>query len=241
VFARALVGAAADPAIVLADDVDVGQIVEGEIHVYGRDETVADVRARARVPVRAHGAGMGVALIAPARDLAAQAAELATSVAAFDQRGCLSPRVALVEGDDARAEDFAARLDVALDGAGVAAARGALFPEEREELARWRQAVDFAGSVRLAHDHAVGVTPGAGPLLLPPPGRHVHVTSFREEEDLARLLAPFTRAIVAVGAGDLARHAALAPSHARLSGLADMQRPPLDGPVDLRARDGGSA
>ena len=37
----------------------------GEIHVYGRDETIASLRARAAegVRLRGHGAGLGVAIV----------------------------------------------------------------------------------------------------------------------------------------------------------------------------------
>ena len=49
-------------------------IEAGAIHVYGRDETIAAVRAAARpgVVVRGHGAGLGVALVTPAADLGAR-------------------------------------------------------------------------------------------------------------------------------------------------------------------------
>src|SRR5262249_25486731 len=62
-FARPLVAAATDPVFVLDDAFDVATIPEGEIHVYGKDETIAAVRAKARpsVRVRGHGAGFGVA------------------------------------------------------------------------------------------------------------------------------------------------------------------------------------
>ena len=62
--------------------------------------TIADLRAKATIPVRGHGSGMGIAWIFAA-DLAAAARDLADDVVVFDQRGCLSPRIALVEGDDA--------------------------------------------------------------------------------------------------------------------------------------------
>jgi hypothetical protein len=46
-FARALVHAASDPGLTLDDALAVESIRVGEIHVYGRDETIAGVRARA--------------------------------------------------------------------------------------------------------------------------------------------------------------------------------------------------
>ncbi len=46
--------------------------------------------------------------------------------------------------------------------------------------------------------------------------------------------------IVAVGTDDPAAHGAIAPPHARVSALGEMQRPKFDGPVDRRGagRDG---
>ncbi|HXN33136.1 MAG TPA: hypothetical protein VN894_14795 [Polyangiaceae bacterium] len=47
VIAQALVEAAADAAIAVVAERDVASVASGEIHVYGRDETLAAVRARA--------------------------------------------------------------------------------------------------------------------------------------------------------------------------------------------------
>ena len=75
---------------------------------YGGDATMAALRARIAkaVPLIAHGHGLGLAAIgarraprpAAARELAAR---LALDVAAYDQRGCLSPHAVLVESGGA--------------------------------------------------------------------------------------------------------------------------------------------
>lgn len=232
-FARALVAAARDAAITLAEVVTVESIEEGEIHVYGRDETIADVQRRAAssVVVRGHGAGMGVALVGPTASLPEAARALAWDVVAFDQRGCLSPRIALVEGEPARAEEFAGALDAALGELARTVPRGLLAEEERALATRYADALAFAGSVWRAPDHVVGLAPPGAPLVVPPSGRHVHVA---HTANISAALAPLARAIVAVGSTDTRRHAALAPPHARISALGEMQRPRLDGPVDLR-------
>jgi acyl-CoA reductase LuxC len=232
VFARALVGALADPTVTLADADDIDS---GEIHVYGRDETIAEVSARAqpRVIVRAHGAGLGVAYISRSGTLERAAEALARDVVPFDQRGCLSPRVAFVEGDEARAERFAAALDAALSEAGASVARGELSVDERTQSARYIETVVFAGRCLRGADHVVGV---ASSLVVPPPGRHVHVVPVRDARDVRAHLQPMERRIVAFGADDVLRLEGLAPSHARVSGLGEMQRPPFDGPVDRRWR-----
>jgi hypothetical protein len=52
--------------------------------------------------------------------------------------------------------------------------------------------------------------------------------------DAAKLLAPLAKGVVVIGSDDTTAARALAPAWARLAPLGAMQRPPLDGPVDLR-------
>jgi hypothetical protein len=227
-FARALVEAAADPAITLEDDLDPASFSEGELHVYGRDETIADVRAKASVRVRGHGSGMGVAWISKSADVESAARLLASDVILFDQRGCLSPRVALVEGD---ADAFAEALHAELERLEVAVPRGVVPTDERAAGDRYVATMTYACRALVGRSHAVGVAPSGAPIVLPPPYRHVHVAAC---DDPAKLLEPLAKSVVAVGASDIEKARAWAPKHARLSELGKMQRPPLDGPVDLR-------
>jgi hypothetical protein len=236
-LARALVdalAAAGDDTVALESDRDVVSIAVGEIHVYGRGETVSAVRARARVPVRAHGPGMGIAAVSSEAGLDEAADGLAADVVAFDQRGCLSPRVALVEGDPARVASFAALLHERLRDWGNRVPRGSLSPEERADAARWLDAATFTGECRTGVGHAVALAPPVAPLAIPPPGRHVLIAGAPTLADAFGRIAPFARFVVAVGSDDPSRVAALAPSRARGLRLGGMQRPPLDGPVDLR-------
>jgi hypothetical protein len=73
--------------------------------------------------------------------------------------------------------------------------------------------------------------------VLPPAGRHVHVARLQSPADIDRLLGPYRDAITCIGVAnqglDASRLAAFAPG-ARILLLGNMQRPPLDGPVDLR-------
>jgi hypothetical protein len=270
-LAVALIEAADDPAITLASGRDVATVGADRIDVYGRDETIAAVRAGAgrRVEVRGHGTGLGLAFIssapgprsgAGARAATAAAAEaLAADVVPFDQRGCLSPRVVLVEdpagagswrsdegageGSGAGADDagvaLAAALHERLGAWGLRVPRGALGEDERSAAARWRDALAFAGQVWAGADHAVALVPGqhAGTLALavPPPGRHLLVVPVRSVEAARAAIAPIAPFVVTVGSSDAARAAEIAPAHARLAPLGGMQRPPLDGPVDRRS------
>jgi len=237
VLAHALVEAAGDSGLCVVEEKDVGAVEAGEIHVYGRDSTIAAVRARARpgVTVRGHGAGMGVAIVSAAADLEAAARALALDVVAFDQRGCLSPRAVLALGARARAEALAEALDTALSSLGTRIPRGQLLKDETAAASLWREACAFAGRVREGTDHVVAVGPEGTPLLVPPSGRHVIVVASSSVEAMAAALAPVAPFIVSVGTDDPRWVGAVAPALARVSTLGRMQRPPLDGPVDRRS------
>jgi hypothetical protein len=235
-FARALVEELQSGRVRLDEALDVACVERGEIHVYGRDETIADVRARARpnVRVRGHGSGMGVAWISPSAAIDSAARGLAEDVVVFDQRGCLSPRIALVEGDLGRADAFAEALHSELERLDQAVPRGALGTEDRAASDRYVATMTYACRALVGTNHAVGIAPAGSPMILPPAHRHVHVVACTSVDDARALLAPLARAIVAVGTDDEVGARAIAPSWARLSALGRMQRPPLDGPVDLR-------
>jgi hypothetical protein len=239
VVARALVeacgGRAGGALVAITEERDAGAVGADAVHVYGRDSTVAAVRARvgAETAVVGHGAGLGVAYLTRAAALDRSAAALARDVAAFDQRGCLSARVAIVEGDAARAHDFAAALHEHLTDLDVRVPRGGLADDERAEAVRWREALAFAGRVYAGAGHAIGV-PDRPDLALPPPGRHVHVVAAAGLEAARALLAPIAGAVVTVGTDAPTPGADVAPAHARVAKLGRMQRPPLDGPVDRR-------
>ncbi len=235
-FARALVEELGSSAVQV-EDVRARDLAAGEIHVYGRDATIAAIRAEARRGVRVvgHGAGMGVAWVAADDDLAEAAEAVARDVVPFDQRGCLSPRLALVEGDDARAVAFAAALDLRLAAWEARVPRGVVGGDEVAERVRWLETMAIAGVVLAGPAHAVAVAAHGSPLTLAPVGRNMHIAPIAMANAAAQL-APLASAIVAVGANDSAVAARIGPPHARVSRLGHMQRPRLDGPVDRRDR-----
>jgi hypothetical protein len=241
---RALVAAAADPSIELGEERDVGSIDCGEIHVYGRHETLAAVRERARagIVVRGHGPGMGVAVVTH-KALAEDAAEsIARDVVAFDQRGCLSPRVVLVEPEpgsvDMRTERVAAALHERLCAWHERVPRGELSDAEKAAARLWRETMGFVGRIWSGPGHLVACAPwratSAIPAL-PPAGRHVLVVEMPALDAMAADLAGVAPHVVAVGTDDPSRVRPFAPPHARLAILGRMQQPALDGPVDRRA------
>jgi acyl-CoA reductase-like NAD-dependent aldehyde dehydrogenase len=228
-FARVLVEELADPRVRLDEAFDVASLHDGEIHVYGSDATIERVRAAAQVPVVGHGHGMGIAWVSRRASLDVAHA-LADDVVAFDQRGCLSPRVVFVEGDLARAQMFAKQLHAALEQSAVP--RGPMPAEEHAAAGRYIATMTYACDVLIGPEHAIGITPSGAPIVLPPAYRHVHVAASASPDEARALYAPFTRSIVAVGTDDRT----IAPPWARISPLGAMQRPPLDGPVDRRAK-----
>jgi hypothetical protein len=222
-FARLLVAALGSPRVMLAPDVTPEDVLEGEIHVDGRDDTITAIRSRASVPVRGHGHGMGVALVTG--DFVRAAEALVSDIVPFDQRGCLSPRVVFVVGD---APSFARLLFDALEQTTIP--RGALDSGETPDLAWWASTVEYAGVLHRGVSCAVGTVSSGTPI--PPSGRHVLVRGLDSPAALNTALGDDARFVIAVGSDEPA--ASFAPLHARVSALGHMQRPPLDGPVDRR-------
>jgi hypothetical protein len=160
----------------------------------------------------------------------------------FDQRGCLSPRFVLYDGDAGGAERLAARLHAALGARGVGVPRGALEADTLAELSAFRALAQALGPIWQGEHHLVTLDPKPSALELAPAARVVPVLPCGSG-DVARLLQPWARFVTAVGAGVGADAAPgglgagvldLCP-WARPSALGRMQRPPLDGPVDRRA------
>jgi hypothetical protein len=237
VLTRALVETACDEAIAIIHERDVASLDVDEIHAYGRDATIADVRGRAPpgTVVRGHGPGLGVAVVTSASDVETAAEGLASDVVPFDQRGCLSPRIALVEGDHVRGESFARALHERLGKWGVRIRRGALSEQERADARQWLDATAFAGSLWKGDQHAVAIAPPGTPLALPPSARHVYVVTEPTLGAIAARVASIETFVVAVGSDDPGRVSAIAPAWSRVSALGCMQHPPLDGPVDRRS------
>jgi hypothetical protein len=209
------------------------------VWAYGREETLYELREN--LPpgsvLHAHGPGIGVAVVQPrddARDIPAAARALAEDVLPFDQRGCLSPRIALVAGNRAAAEAFARELGAALTAAEKRVPRGRLEPDEAADVARYRDALTYALRVLSAGQGWVSLDLEGKLVLVPPVGRNVHVLRIDALEPTLAELAPAITAIGFAGPSALEQSVARAAPHARLSALGKMQSPPLDGPVDRR-------
>src|SRR6185369_3056545 len=115
--------------------------------------------------------------------------------------------------------------------------RGLLAEEERQAEALYRRTLEAVGRCHGGASFTVGTDIAPRALLLPPPGRNVHVALAREPDDALRLLVPIAAALTCVGlAGErsLGDGVLSVAPRARVLELGKMQSPPLDGPVDLR-------
>ena len=100
---------------------------------------------------------------------------------------------------------------------------------DSSELARFRDGAVFAGRALEGAHHLVVDLGGAPGVPLGPVGRTLAVVSVRDvDEARARLASP---ELACVGTD---RPDAFADARVRVAELGAMQRPPLDGPVDLR-------
>jgi acyl-CoA reductase-like NAD-dependent aldehyde dehydrogenase len=209
---------AADPAFVASGGrvelVGELEVAPGEVvHVYGRDETARAVAASLPegATMRAHGAGLSIAVVEGDDDLEAAAAGLARDIVVFDQRGCLSPRIALVGGGIHEAERFARALHVELGRYDASLPRGALDPATQAALSQYASLLEAIGRVLRGKGHAIGIDLAPVRLELTPEARTLHVASADAHE-----LGPAAQAARALdhGGGVGAIHCGARPARA---------------------------
>lgn len=232
--------------------------VEAGDHVfaYGSDATLSALRSElpGGAVLHAYGAGFGVVIV----DLAAERArgdrglgELAERIAddtiAFDQRGCLSPRLVLAVGNPAHALGLAQAVAAALDQAELRVPRGALDATELAEARWYQECAACFGTVFPAGKGYVSArdpdVPRASAELvlhqsLPPTGRHLEVLCIADLGGALDSLRPW---LTSVGCSGEPLSGALqkALPRARVVALGRMQTPEFDGPVDRRPDPAG--
>lgn len=167
------------------------------VSIYGSDETVRTVRglAPADAEVTPHGHGLGAifvgkdALGADA-DLGPLTRAMALDVAAYDQRGCLSPQLVLVErGGAVTARELARQLNEALRPLATSLPRAPLPVERSTVQVQWRRASEALGELFEGDGHAVAFH-DEGPVRPCPGARNVAVHAVQGAEHAAVLLAP---------------------------------------------------
>ncbi|HJL00466.1 MAG TPA: acyl-CoA reductase [Polyangiaceae bacterium LLY-WYZ-15_(1-7)] len=210
------------------------------VHAYGGDAALRAMRDATPLQARfvPHGHGLGVAALRGEPDeVDAGALEaLAEDVAAYDQRGCLSPQLLLCRAP-AR---LAPRLLEALDALGRRWPLGPRSSAQDAATSQWRGTAAALGTL-LEGEHAALAIETGTPLPLPPGRRQLVVRSCPDEAALTPALAAFGPTLKALGAHDPRRPTAAVP-HAlatlpagvapRVSEWGQMQRPPIEAWLD---------
>lgn len=202
---------------------------------YGGDEALRSIASKLApgVTLRAHGPGFGLAVVDVAHATPETARSLADDIAPFEQRGCLSPRLLLFHGDLTAARTFAKLVAAELTTAAQRIPPGRLDPAESAEIAKFRDTFAYAGVLEPAGAGFVSV-PDEPCLEFAPPGRNLLITAVSSLDTSVRSLLPSITAVGLATAPQTDTLLTTALPQARMSRLGDMQRPPLDGPVDRR-------
>lgn len=206
---------------------------------YGSDDTLASVRAGLPpgVTFHGHGSGLGVVVV-DYRGGATAVAELARAVALdtalFDQRGCLSPRLVCVLGDEHAARTLASALARELQRLEHELPPGRPLPEQQAEQRRFADAASYAFEVTPAGSGVVSLALDAR-IVLPPAARNLHVALTSDPVATLSGLSRHLTCIATRGDDSLAASLRGAFPGARSCEPGQMQSPPLDGPVDLRS------
>ncbi len=237
--ARAVAATPGPGALELLDPGSSLQADEGDtVHAYGSDATLAAIGRELgpAVPLWGHGHGVGV-LVGAARAASLVPGAPSLDIALFDQQGCLSPRLALVVGDESEAVALAGRAAHAMGEATREVPAGPMSTEELAARRGFIETLRAVGEVRVDGELVVGHLREPDALLWPGFARGLLVASYARVDDAVAALGPL--ALTSIGAwgplpeGWRERFAAAAPG-ARWTVAGRMQRPPLDGPVDLR-------
>lgn len=215
------------------------------LSVHGSQQTITDVRARApaTTEIVTHGHGLGAVLVGQGAltadaDVKALVASIALDVAAYDQRGCLSPQVVLVErGGAVSARELARRLSE--DGLAAIARtmpRAALSTLEGATQVRWRGVAQALGELFEGDGWSVAYE-ADGAIRSCPLLRNVAVHEVRSLDDALVRLAHFGAhlKVLAVAPASLRSEmtSQLPPGLApRLCAPGRMQRPPLEAATD---------
>lgn len=195
----------------------------GKVIVYGGEAAVEGVRDRvpAHVDLVAYGPRVGVAAVLPDAPLEEAASALARDVCAYEQQGCVSPRLAYAVGRDAaelgRALAKALEREVgrlprpAPDAATAVAVRSARAEAEFAALGGRPVRLETSGEAP-----TWTVVVGGDPRRSDPLPRFVRVHPVGDVAELERLLAPLEGRVQSVGYAGTKGLEALADAAARL-------------------------
>jgi hypothetical protein len=177
---------------------------------------------------------LGVVVVGALADTKETAHQVVGDIIPFDQRGCLSPRIVIVQ-NERQAVSLADELAHALIEGGKRTPVGQWFADELEERRRYWDTCRMVGRLWETAVGSVGMSEG---IWVPPVGRNVHVVAC-EPFEVEAMLSPIRDVVAALGvAGEktdaLVRRVMDLLPRARISPVGRMQRPVLDGFVDQR-------
>lgn len=208
------------------------------VWAYGSDATLSELRRSLApgVTLKAHGEGFGVVVLAE-RDIAVSGWQslcdaIVRDAVLFEGRGCLSPRLLLLNASDSVGERLCQELGLAFERAAKLIPRGELQRDELADISWYRECISSVGEY---HSHTGGSVARVwgNAALLPPPGRVLQVCHVEHEVNTVNILAPRLTSVARVGEALAAQLLRAAP-RARHCQVGQMQRPAFDGPADPR-------
>ncbi|MCB9707679.1 MAG: hypothetical protein H6714_02655 [Myxococcales bacterium] len=210
---------------------------------YGSDDTIASIQQRLPLNTRfiPHGHGVGAAYIssdylATTRDLEAACGALALDIAAYDQRGCMSPAGVWVDSNGRfGAHDVATMLVThSMPMLSQALPRGSLDIHAATQELQWRGVAAVQGELTVGFDFSLCHLDETVPWWPTPGYRNVGIWDCKSLDHLSASLVPFgvhLKTLGIAGHADTRRQIAsrlsfpLAP---RICPIGNMQKPPID-------------
>ncbi|HKP64482.1 MAG TPA: acyl-CoA reductase [Polyangiales bacterium] len=216
------------------------------VSIYGDDSSIQRIAAQAQPNTRVlrHGHGISASFVGAdalrggstaTRDAGQR---VALDIAAYDQRGCLSPHVVFVEGD---ARSFARSLaETALPELARLLPPGAATLSDQALALQWRAAAQVRGELFEGRGYAVSYESNHAPRSSPG-GRLISVYDCPAPDAAIQALRPFGSALKCIGvAGPRELRLELAQclrpfSAARVCRAGEMQTPPFHAYADGQA------
>lgn len=233
-----------------SDRASLGSLLTGAdvVSVYGSDATIDAIAEACSADQRlvAHGHGLGAAYV-PKISLHTDAMKtwtqrIARDVAAYDQRGCLSPQVVWIETANANVVgEFAEHLARALAEIEQQLPRGPLPEAVAIAQQQWRGTRASCGELLEGAHYAVAFQDDALDAFTGPGYRNISVRACADDEALWSHLLPLGEHLKVLGVAlDMDQRIDLAARVPRglrphVVTAGEMQMPPFDAPQDAEA------
>lgn len=208
------------------------------LHAYGSRATLTSIQeiasARKGVTLELHGPGFG-AMLGTVQEVIAWADAIAHDIIAFDQRGCLSPRVLIVQGHEHEAKVAAQTLHQVLTQWGNQIPRGPLNRAEAANVRSICDAMCFQGEVFEGEHHAVAMIPCRQFQELLPAHRMILILWEPKLQQAFDWLHRQQLLLTSIAcAPERISDISIQFTQCRVACFGQMQRPRFDGPVDRR-------